>query len=498
MGKVMRFTKWHGIAGVVFTLFIVLLLIRLDLLKVSGQSNPAGRLATSEKMRGSDVWMQVLQQGRKIGYVHRTLTPMEGGYAFADEVFMHINTMGVVQGMTFSTRGTLNRDMTLATFHTSLASNMFRFDARGRIVGKTLKVTLRDGQRGEERQYEATLKDIPYTAGNMADMVFAAGLRSGESRTVPVFDPASLGTRPVKITVMGEDVIQIGHAPRKLTKILVEFMGTQQYAWMDQEGQLVREEGTMGLSLERVTEAAARSERGTGSGQGVDVTEWASVAVDAPIQDPLNLRTLKLKLYGIEAQRFALSGDRQSYQNGILTVRKESFRRGDGSGKNTGAENRSAYLRPSPFIQSDHPEIMTALKGIVMPNDDADTKMKKIVHWVYRHLEKQPVLSVSNALETLRNRRGDCTEHAVLTAALARAAGIPATIETGLIYQRSRFYYHAWNVFWIDGENGWVTADAVFDQVPADVTHIRFVRGEMQEQLDLIGLIGRLRLEIIR
>ena len=101
----------------------------------------------------------------------------------------------------------------------------------------------------------------------------------------------------------------------------------------------------------------------------------------------------------------------------------------------------------------------------------------------------------ATASEVARSREGDCTEHAVLVAALGRAAGIPTTIETGLVYQRGRFYYHAWNVFWIDEWQQWVTGYAVFNQVPADVTHLRFVRGEAQEQLDLIGLLGRLKLE---
>jgi hypothetical protein len=34
-------------------------------------------------------------------------------------------------------------------------------------------------------------------------------------------------------------------------------------------------------------------------------------------------------------------------------------------------------------------------------------------------------------------------------------------------------------------------------QMPADVTHIRFVRGEADRQLDLVGLIGRLKLDIL-
>jgi transglutaminase-like putative cysteine protease len=109
-------------------------------------------------------------------------------------------------------------------------------------------------------------------------------------------------------------------------------------------------------------------------------------------------------------------------------------------------------------------------------------------------VEKRPVLSVPNALETLNNLVGDCNEHAVLLAALARAAGIPAQMEAGLVYQRGRFYYHAWNVLFI---GTWITADAVMGQMPADVTHIRFVRGDADQQVDLIGVIGKVRIKVI-
>ena len=81
-----------------------------------------------------------------------------------------------------------------------------------------------------------------------------------------------------------------------------------------------------------------------------------------------------------------------------------------------------------------------------------------------------------------------------MTTAMLRAAGIPAQIEAGLVYQRERFYYHAWNIIYL---GRWITADAVFNQFPADVTHIRLVRGEGSEQLDLMGVLGKIKLEAL-
>jgi transglutaminase-like putative cysteine protease len=111
---------------------------------------------------------------------------------------------------------------------------------------------------------------------------------------------------------------------------------------------------------------------------------------------------------------------------------------------------------------------------------------------VYRNIEKRPVLSLPDALSTLENRMGDCNEHAVLMAALARAAGIPCRVEAGLVYLKGRFYYHAWNLVYV---GRWITVDSLFGQLPADVGHIRFITGT-QQQIDIMGIIGKVQINI--
>lgn len=99
-----------------------------------------------------------------------------------------------------------------------------------------------------------------------------------------------------------------------------------------------------------------------------------------------------------------------------------------------------------------------------------------------------------DAVSTLENGAGDCNEHAVLMAALARAAGIPAKIETGIVYLNGRFYYHAWNLLYL---GKWITVDSLFGQIPVDVTHIRFSTGDQKEQLDLMRIIGNLKIKVM-
>jgi transglutaminase-like putative cysteine protease len=66
----------------------------------------------------------------------------------------------------------------------------------------------------------------------------------------------------------------------------------------------------------------------------------------------------------------------------------------------------------------------------------------------------------------------------------------------GLVHIRGTFYYHAWPEVWL-GEQ-WVAVDPTLDQYPADASHLRFLTGGLARQVELIRLIGRLELDIIR
>src|SRR3989475_1666602 len=119
---------------------------------------------------------------------------------------------------------------------------------------------------------------------------------------------------------------------------------------------------------------------------------------------------------------------------------------------------------------------------------------ERLTHWVYGHVEKRLTVSLPSAVQVLEQRRGDCNEHTVLYVALARAAGLPARAAAGLVYLDSRFYYHAWPEVWL---GDWVAVDPTLDQFPADATHLRFVVGGLARQVELVRMIGKLKLEVL-
>jgi hypothetical protein len=429
-----------------------------------------------------DAWMSIRQKSNPIGYAHRRLTPSKTGYRMEDTTHMRINTMGMVQDLYLKTRADLRSDLSMVSFDFSLRSNVVDFEARGSVEGGELIVTM-DG-----KTHRIPLEDDIYLTGGVLDAAAGSGLSVGESRTFSVFDPTTLGRRSVRVTAEAEEELHLGETSHKTTRLAVDFMGSRQTAWVDEEGRVLREEGLMGITMTRTSQEEALSEMRFSPSE--DLTREAAVPVDTPIRDPVSLSRLTLEVTGID-DFLNMDGERQRLNGRRLTVAREPVPDPAEVGV---PDDFRVYLSPTPFIEADDPAVEAVVEEVVSPQDAPLERVRKLTAWVYDNIEKRPVLSVPSAAATLRSRAGDCNEHAVLLAALARAAGIPTRIEAGLVLLDDRFFYHAWNAVYLDG---WVTVDALLNQIPADVTHIRFVHGEPQQQVDLMGVIGRVRLKVI-
>jgi transglutaminase/protease-like cytokinesis protein 3 len=90
-----------------------------------------------------------------------------------------------------------------------------------------------------------------------------------------------------------------------------------------------------------------------------------------------------------------------------------------------------------------------------------------------------------SALEAIRRHAGDCTEDAVVLAALGRSAGIPTRVVNGLVYVgvhyhgvRNAFLPHSWTLAWVDGR--WRSFDMTLGSF--DSTHIALTIGDGDEQ----------------
>ncbi len=476
-----------GVAAIIF--FVVLLLIRLDVPGKFFKSEQKPDIANSNAFIGEN-WMEITQNGRKIGYAHRKLSRKEKGLQFSEDIFMRINTMGVVQPVELRTAAALKPEGEIVNFQFALSSNLFQFTAEGTLEDG--KMVIRMGK--DKIMKVLPISDPPYLGAGVLEAAVAGSMKPGEGKTFSVFDPATLSQRPVTITMIGDDGLRVMGKEMQAKKLSVDFNGMKQIAWVSPEGLVLREEGILGIALQTVSRKDALL--GLDGAISNDLTMAAAIPSSIPIQDVSTLKTLKIRLNNLPAGHFLLAGGRQRFHDGLLTITSEKFLKKASLSRNDSV-NISEFLKSTPFIQADNPKIKKKVFEIVSPDDGDQAKAGKLVAWVYKNVEKRPVLSVPDALETLENMAGDCNEHAVLLAALARAAGLPAEIETGLVYMRGKFFFHAWNVLYIKSLGDWITADASLGQIPADVTHLRFARGSLESQADLAGLIGRLTLDVV-
>jgi transglutaminase-like putative cysteine protease len=213
-----------------------------------------------------------------------------------------------------------------------------------------------------------------------------------------------------------------------------------------------------------------------------------------PISNAAQKKLLRLRLSGFDPAGFSLAGGRQQFSEGVLEIRREPMEAMNTTQFPASDSRLISYLQPTPFLQSDNPAIRSLAGEIVGAEKDARKAAWRIKDWVYRNVAKKPTVSIPTALEVLQTRRGDCNEHAVLFNALARAAGIPAKTVVGVVYMRGAFYYHAWSEVWI---GDWVSLDPVLNQFPADVTHVKFLEGDIDRQIEILRLIGNLKIEVL-
>jgi transglutaminase-like putative cysteine protease len=226
----------------------------------------------------------------------------------------------------------------------------------------------------------------------------------------------------------------------------------------------------------------------------LDIVAQTAIRVATPIANAPTKQTLRLRLSGVRLGNFQLTGGRQRLDSDRLEIRREELKQA-GAHKIPFNEARlQSYVQPTPFLQSDHPSIRALSAQILQGETNALRAALKIKDWVYKEIAKEPTVSIPNALEVLRTKKGDCNEHTVLFNALARAAGIPAKTVVGIVYLRGAFYYHAWSEIWV-GE--WISLDSVLNQFPADVTHVKFLEGGIDRQIDILQLIGNLKIEVL-
>jgi len=456
--------------------------------------------------------------GQQVGFASSTVDTLANAIRVQDVLTMDVSALGRLHRTTAKSDATLSRALRLESVTAEFDGDIGRFTAHGDVVGDSvLVITLVSAGDTQTTRVRLTRPIVLPTVLPLR-LAFGAELKSGSRYTIRTFDPLLLAERDVAVTIAAESTLVVADSADydstamawvpvrfdtvRAFRIDQEANGVETSAWIDAQGRVVRAASPVGFTMERSPfeiayenfrrRDTARVARASAEPRAGDIV--ATTAIAARIRSaPADVGTLRVRLSGVSLAGLDLAGGAQRLRGDTLEVHRQEV---PAAAYRLPAADTALrpYLLPEPLIQSGDARVRAQARQLAGRERDPALVAERLTHWVYGHVEKRLTVSVPSAVQVLAARRGDCNEHTVLYVALARAAGLPARAAAGLVHLDGRFYYHAWPEVWL---GNWVAVDPTLDQFPADATHLRFVVGGLARQVELVRMIGKLKLEVL-
>jgi hypothetical protein len=463
----------------------VLLGVHLSRSYAREEATPLVDLSTSAEAGVELTQRGIFYRGARIGYIREQRTPLDQGYLAQQKGDLTLTLLGRERRMQMEGSARTGAKGELREFQFRLSSSSrrspFQTTVRGQVDGDELSLTIDSGrsQRTERRRLDEPIV-LPL---NLYYSLASKGFTPGETYRVRLFDPMTLSDGDATVAVKETEVVRWGGHEEEAFRLQTTFSGLTTTTWVNARGEVLQEETPLGWTLRK--EAPGSSLAATRGEAAPDVLLQSAIPAVGFAAEAANLELAEIRLNNFPEGFPEIVGGRQSIVGDRIRIRRESPPyRGE---EELPQDVRDQALASDAFIQSDEPEIVATARGLTEGMDDV-TKARTLNEWVYENVTKSPTLSLPSAKEVLEQRVGDCNEHAVLFTALARAAGVPTRISTGLAYTGGQFYYHAWPEVWV---GRWLAVDPTFGQFPADPLHLRLMTGGLESQYEVLGILGR-------
>lgn len=450
-------------------------------------------------------WFTVLLDGRKIGSFESTRKVVGDKVETRQTLDLVLDRAGVRVALGSTESATETKDGKPLAFRSASRLSGSESVIEGTVQGDTLRIVTRTGGAGRHRSQPwpkgALLPEGLRLAG------LRAGLAPGTRYAALAFQPSSLDAPEILTVVSAREPVDLPGGRRELSPIeqTLAFPGVpmKMRAWVDAD-QTVHKL-TMPVMGVELTLLACDRACATAPNQGSDVFERTLVPAPRALSPGELAGTLRyalvprepgksLDLPDTDEQHVERRGDTV-----LVTVRRKARERGEGE------PGRDDYL-PNDWLQSKAPEIVALAGRAAGDARDPLVRMQRVEAFVRGFIrDKSLGVGYASALEVARNPEGDCTEHAVLVAALGRALGIATRVVDGLAYapgfagKERVFVPHAWAQAWIDGR--WQSFDAALSGFDAGHIALSFGDGDpwrFYAGLDMLGRIEMRATEAVR
>jgi len=362
--------------------------------------------------------------------------------------------------------------MTIKTIETTIESE------DGRPIGFEVEETMGDmtkkviGKLNEQGKVDITTTAAGASKKTMMDwpsdaimtealhqFQLSKGLKETTSYQVNIFSPALLTAVPAKITIGPTQQIDLLGSVVELTEVTTAMMvKAESFITVSYVDKKIDAKKTvipmMGMALELI---ACDKAFALSNNDVVDFLGRLLVQCPAPISDVESKKSITYHLKPSDAAKLKFpSTDSQTVQSnpdGTITITVSSV--APASGVKFPYEGDSVeileLLKPTRYLQSDDETVSDLARRAVSGTEDTATAVRQIESFVNGYIStKNLSVGYATAADVAVSRQGDCSEHALLAAAMCRAAGIPARVVSGIVYtpsfagRKDVFIGHAW------------------------------------------------------
>jgi len=501
MAITIKARKLIEVSIIVFWILMMGLLFSREI--VSNHRISAYRPFLSKNTLLSDQWLGIYFNNSPVGFVHTSIEPhiIEkgiSGYRVTNRTLMNFLLLRKRNKVWFNAEAIVDDDYQLVKFHFELNSGLHKMTVKGYVSDKKI-MELEINSQGEisKRKILLPKKEGVIIASIISPFNSFGELKVGAKYALKVFNPFSLELEALDIEVTHKEMFERQGLSQEAFVVKSEYRGLIQTAWINDKGEILKEETPMGWVLLKEDADTASHTYSTIMSNDTELEDLVSLSSNVVLASS-DLNYLKIKLTGIEdgfsllSQRQKIIGEDSGQNSKIIEIVKENPDLLPALTIPIDAQKE--FQAESDFIQINNSQIKAQARQIIKDEKDSFAAAKKINQWVFENIRKVPVVSIPSAIDVFKTKEGDCNEHAVLFAALARCVGIPTKINVGLAYSQGRFYYHAWCSVYV---GQWVDIDPTFGEDIANPAHIKLIEGDLNKQLDVVRLIGKIKLEVI-
>ena len=423
-------------------------------------------------------WYDLTLMNTKIGYMHTSSekTEYEGEAVDRNKINMVMSLKGLGSDVTIESTRVEYIGSDLMPRHFLLTSNESGSkQVEGRIVDGVahIKTTL----NGETTESEVPVPSDTISEYTGVESLFQKGLKIGDKRNFHIFSLDLLKPVKTEIEVEAQDTLTY-QSEEKQVYVLRQTMdmigGITMKVWLDSNGVSYRTQTPM-MGLSMVTTKTDR-EVALGDTEEIDIILKTRILPSGkhPMRNARNFKA-DVKLTSGSIADTIMSNSRQklevnSEQAGRLSIHIPTVAAEDCPDLPI-RDAEGKFLGASAYIQTDAPAIRAKTEEILDGEVNSWRAAEKLCQWVYTAItEKKMSGGFGSSLTALESLSGDCTEHTVLFIALARAAGIPTRICSGIAFAQGAFYYHLWVEVYV---GRWIQMDPTWGQTIADANHIQ-------------------------